>query len=98
VGSSLLGDAVETEPGPDAGRVVVGAGRGAAEAAGGAAGRAPIPASHIWHVIIIIMMMMMMIKIYIVTVIITITSLSSSWWARYVQDIWHVTSVKLCFC
>jgi hypothetical protein len=47
VGSSLLGDAVETEPGPDAGRVVVGAGRGAAEAAGGAAGRAPIPASHI---------------------------------------------------
>ena len=47
VGSSLLGEAVVTGPGPDASRVVVGAGRGTAEAAGGAAGRAPIPASHI---------------------------------------------------
>ena len=43
VGSSLLGDAVVTGPGPDAGRVVLGAGRGTAEAAGGAAGRAPDP-------------------------------------------------------
>ena len=47
VGSSLLGDAVLTGPGPDAGRVVLGAGRNTAEAAGGAAGRAPVPASHI---------------------------------------------------